>query len=86
MICTELMISIPLEDEDDHLATRTAESDSSTDVHVEPSEYLNGEFDARTIHLYDLHDDPSSSEEEQSDNENMYVCCIKSTLQYCAIK
>ena len=76
MICSQPMDSIHvlLEDKDTCMATRSAECDSSSDV--EPTEYLNGEFDARTIHLYGLHDDPSSSEEEQSDNENVYVYYI----------
>ena len=76
MICSQPMDSfhVHLEDKDTCMATRSAEYDSSSDV--ESTEYLNGEFDARTIHLYSLHDDPSSSEEEQSDNENVYVYCI----------
>ena len=76
MICSQPMDSlhILLEDKDTRMATRTAECDSSIDV--ESTEYLNGEFDARTIHLYSLHDDPSSSEEEQSDNKNVYVCML----------
>ena len=68
------LVSIPLEDEDHNLSTRTTESDSSSNV--EPIEYLNGNIDARTIHLYNLHDDPSSSEEEQCDDENMYVAML----------
>ena len=67
-------LHVLLEDKDTCMATRSAECDSSSDV--EPTEYLNGEFDARTIHLYSLHDDPSSSEEEQSDNDNVYVCML----------
>ena len=76
MICSQPMdlLHVLLEDKDTCMATRSAECDSSSDV--ESTEYLNGEFDARTIHLYSLHDDPSSSEEEQSDNENVYVCML----------
>ena len=56
------------------MGARATESDSSSDV--ESMELFNGPYDIRYMHLYDQHDDPSSSEEEESDNEDVYVCSI----------
>ena len=76
-IAWQLIIFIYL-DNNDHLGAKATESDSSSDV--ESMELFNGPFDIRYMHLFDQHDDPSSSEEEEFDNENVYVCSINKCI------
>lgn len=61
---TDIMILI-LEGKNIFLAAKTTESDNSGDM--ESTEFLNGPFDARIMHLFNHGDDPSSSEEEDED-------------------
>lgn len=60
------------------MGAKATKSDSSSDV--ESMELFNGPYDIRYMHLYDQHDDPSSSEEEESVNENVYVCSINKCM------
>ena len=68
--------------DESNLTTKNTGIDNSSDE--EPTEFLNGYFDARVVHLY-TNDDPSSSEEEQSDNENVYVhvCICYAIMSIC---
>jgi len=50
------------------LTAKNSESDNSSEE--KPQDFLNGDFDATTMHLFNHEDDPSSSE-EQTDNENV---------------
>ena len=65
--------------DESNLTTKNTGIDNSSD-----EEFLNGYFDARVVHLY-TNDDPSSSEEEQSDNENVYVhvCIYYAIMSMC---
>ena len=62
------------------MTAKSTDTDNSSDE--EPTEFLNGYFDATIMHLYTYHDDPSSSEEEQSDNEDVYVKFVNVRMHF----
>ena len=59
-----------------NLPTKINLTDGPIDEETTDPEFLNGYFDARLMHLFNHGDDPSSSEEEEAEDENVYVVRI----------